>query len=280
MIAGEEIIETYPHPDPAVGPPLPVQFSASTNNDDDAASLDDPITATIRPLLYRMYVAAHILQLTPEARYSALVLLHRYSHAVHRRTGTLKQRPTRWVAAACIFLATKSEEEPRRLRDMINLAYMLLALNEDEKSEDSSAIIIMENEPPLDERYWDSKKTLVETEQTVLRWLGFDVFVPHPHRAVALLLQHLPTEKQALLEPIASRRLNDGLFHGPALRHGALELAAGAIELAQQEVQEILPHMGQGWWTRYGVSDEVIRKVVQNLQDATDLLKRLCLEKA
>jgi hypothetical protein len=261
--------------DPALGALL--QLPSPTNSDDEAPT-DDPITEKIRPLLYRMYVAAHILKLGTEARYSALVLLHRYVHAVHRLHGKL-QRPTRWVAAACIFLATKSEEEPRRLRDMINLAHMVLADNEDKKYD--STIINMDKEPPsLDEGYWDTKKKIIETEQAVLRWLGFDAFVPHPHRAVALMLQHLPPGKQELLAPIVDRRLNDGLFHGPALRHGMLELATAAIELAQQELGEsMLPHMDQGWWKRYGVSDEDIRKATKHLQEATDLLKRICVGK-
>jgi hypothetical protein len=258
--------------DPALGALL--CLPSPTGDEGGHTGAVDPITEKIRPLLYRIYVATHILKLETETRYSALVLLHRYAHAVHRRHGKLQQ-PTRWVGAACIFLATKSEEEPRRLRDMINLAHMVLADNNSETFD--STIINMDKEPPpLDEGYWDTKKKIVETEQTVLRWLGFDAFVPHPHRAVALMLQHLPPDKQELLAPIVDRRLNDGLFHGPALRHRVLELAVGAIELAQQELGETMPHMELGWWKRYRVSDGEIKKAMTNLQEATGLLKHPC----
>lgn len=259
--------------DPALRAPL--QLPSSTGGRDDGDRADETITETIRPLLYRMYIAAQILKLGTEARYSALVLLHRYVHAIYRRNGKLR-RPTQWVAAACLFLATKSEEEPRRLRDMINLAHMVLGDNEDEKFNDDSVLISLDKEPPpLDEGYWDSKKKIVETEQTVLRWLGFDAFVSHPHRAVALLLQHIPPTKQASIAAIAGRRLNDSLFHGPALRHGVLAMASGAIELAQREVGETMPQMGTGWWKRYGVTDEKIRKAMQDITEATDRLRRL-----
>ena len=254
----------------------------------DVVGLDDvvDVTTVLRPLVCRMYIACTILRLGTETRYAALVYLHRYFHATmtreQPRTGSVLQRPSPWVAAACLFLATKSQEEPRRLRDVINLAHILLdesttttsGLNE----EANGAIICIDKEPPLlDETYWELKKKLVETEQIVLRWLGFDLFVPHPHRTVALMIRHLPTAHQDLIFPEAARRLNDALFSmgGSALRHNTLELATAAIELAQQRVgrDKVDRRTPEGWWRRYNVSDANHRQAMNDLEAATVGLK-------
>jgi Cyclin, N-terminal domain len=263
----------------------PLQGSILRKMGDDGANVvaDDllDVTTILRPLVCRMYIACTILRLGTETRYAALVYLHRYFHATmtreQPRTGSVLQRPSPWVAAACLFLATKSQEEPRRLRDVINLAHILLdeststsGLNE----EANGAIICIDKEPPLlDETYWELKKKLVETEQIVLRWLGFDLFVPHPHRTVALMIRHLPSAHQDLIFPEAARRLNDALFSmgGSALRHNTLELATAAIELAQQRVgrdreDRITP---EGWWRRYNVSDANHRQAMDDLEAAT-----------
>ena len=248
------------------------------------------VTTLLQPLLCRMYIACTILRLGTEARYAALVYLHRYFHATttRKRAGTVVERPSPWVAAACLFLATKSQEEPRRLRDVINLAHILLdettttpatsgGIN---KAGSGKTIIGIDKEPPLlDETYWELKKKLVETEQIVLRWLGFDLFVPHPHRTVSLMIRHLRKAHQDLIFPEAARRLNDALFSmgGSALRHSTLELATAAIELAQQHVarntvDRIIP---EGWWRRYIVSDATQRQAMDDLEAATFGLKGL-----
>jgi hypothetical protein len=270
----------------------------------------DPITPVIRPLLYRMYIACHILRLGTEARFSALVFLHRYATAVaaHKgndallRSTTSSHEDWKWVAAACLFLACKAEEEPRRLRDVINLAHMLLSTSTDDKNngkKNTTVVTLKEDPPHLNEAYWAAKKKIVETEQVVLRWLAFDVSVSHPHRAVHLLLLETTTEKESslsarnqLLLPIAFRRLNDALFHAPALKLGVLELACAAIELAKEEEKELRHQSAEdssgssinlrndkGCWKKYNISEQGLFKAKTHLIEATAFLKE-CADKA
>lgn len=258
--------------DPALGAPL--RYSKNTGHADillHSKSADVEISETLKPLLFRMYIACEILRLGTEARYAALVYLHRYCIAIYENTGKV-ELPSQYVAAACLFLATKSQEEPRRLRDVINLAQVIL----DGIGQQDIKVISLDTEPPLlDETYWALKKKLVETEQSVLRWLGFDLFVPHPHRTVSLMIRHLPSTHQDLIFPEAARRLNDALFMVSALRHPTLALSTAAIELAHRHLgQEIEPVTREGWWRRYNVSDHEHRQAMDDLEAATAALKR------
>lgn len=240
----------------------PLEPSVSTNDH----------TPQIRPLLYRMYIACYILRLGTEARFSALVFLHRYIRAVAKENTKNSHDRTdwRWVCAACLFLACKASEEPRRLRDVINLAHMM-------EWNETDGTINLQGEPPhLNEQYWEAKKKIVETEQVVLRWLAFDVSVSHPHRAVFLLLEKEGTRDE--LMPVAFRRLNDILFHGPALQHSVLELASAAIELAREEVQVGNADMNEttvteNWLKQYNISNESFLTTKNHLIEATNLLK-------
>jgi hypothetical protein len=188
-------------------------------------SLDAPICESLAPsdvishdrnvraALCNLLCSAQLLKLSVETVYSAAVLLHRYHLAVSAAASATvsKYDPNDWIVAACLFLACKNEEEPRRLRDVINCAHMIHAeyayataagVVEDEdftqqqkqqQLEESRAVAVTlhynPQPPDLDESYWKAKAKVVQVEQVVLRWLEFDVLVAHPHRAVVLLVQ-------------------------------------------------------------------------------------------
>ena len=123
------------------------------------------------------------------------------------------------ILVCCIFLACKVEEEPRRLRDFINLSQMLSwdevggKVQKEESVKKTSSystddakldrekphhsLLYWKKDPPdLDERYWSIKECIVTTEQHVLRWLAFDVCVSHPHRAIVALIQQQQREQR------------------------------------------------------------------------------------
>jgi hypothetical protein len=119
------------------------------------------------PVLSRMYIASDILRFQPETRFSALVFLHRYAITIdeeriqrHRSISDWK-----WIAAVCLFLACKAEEEPRRLRDVINLVKMLFICEGN-----GNTVTMKEHPPNLNEDYWKAKAKIIETEQIVLRY--------------------------------------------------------------------------------------------------------------
>lgn len=172
--------------------------------------------------LCRMYVASQAMELGTESRFTGLVLFHRYVRQFYRSVQEKKhlQQTSRevmkqisshlgTVAAACLFLGCKMEEEPRRIRDVMNLSHILKfsfgdieksvpTANEDDsdaptKKSSSEPVTIIElpSPPPLDETYWIAKEQMVSTEQHVLRMIQFDTSVCHPHRCVLIIMEIL-----------------------------------------------------------------------------------------
>lgn len=229
-------------------------------------------TSEILPILSRLYIACEILQVKPETRFSVLIFLHRYTVSIGKRRSEYKSiQDWKWIAVACLFLGTKAEEESRRMRDVINLGEMLFSSNNNNKDK-GNEVTISESPPDLNEAYWEAKTKLVETEQIVLRWLGFDLSVSHPHRAVVLLLESHPLREK--LMPVAFRRLNDALFYGPALKHNVLTLACAAIDLAQEEINTHTDEsLSKGWNEQYNLKEAELSRVKSILNNATDYLK-------
>ena len=322
-----------PNTDLSFRAPLGRQAASASMICQETASSSSNVVEPI--LLYKMYLGCHILRLGSEARYSALVFLHRYHIATNTRTQNehKNNKDLKWVAAACLFLACKTEEQPRRLRDVINLAQMLFSSSESLEDDDggsgnSSNVnrsgskkgkLLDDNEmavatkiiklqpkllPDLNQEYWDCKKQIVKTEQDLLRWLSYDTSVSHPHRLVTILLLEGETSsnnQSKLIIPFAFRRLNDGLFFQPALRHPILELAVAAIELAISEIEEsgsesedsktqgddttdntpssscmgTIKTLLDKYYKRYKLSKEDAHQAKQDLEEATKRLKRI-----
>ena len=277
--------------------PYPASISSGSTSDGDhhapggcpalqeddgySAALSPNAKCTLQSILCRMYASAEVMELGSETRFTALVLFQRYYFAsnvgVHflpqqqlpedqqqgSGSGSGASMPEKWrehlgtVAAACLFLGCKVEEEHRRIRDVINLSHMMdfagarhangSSTKGDGQCTSSNGKIHVhiheaDSPPDLDDEYWKTKERIVATEQEVLRMLRFDTSVSHPHRAVLLILDGLGInvmvvhdEGQSLVKE-SFTTLNDALFYPPALRHNVLPLACGAIQWAANHI--------------------------------------------
>ncbi|KAL7548797.1 hypothetical protein ACHAWF_012052 [Thalassiosira exigua] len=211
-------------------PPLIEKGTApcAQRNGEKSTAIDGRI---IHHLLCRLYVASETMGLGSESRFTGLVLFHRYVRHFHHLVQQRQQKRSQeqstqerdqmkshlgTVAAACLFLGCKQEEDPQRIRirDVINLSHVLSFSSWDDE-DDASAPLDLEGQeklnslrrvakcrgpitiaekpepPPLDETYWAAKEQIVSTEQHVLRMIQFDTTVCHPHRCVLIIMETL-----------------------------------------------------------------------------------------
>lgn len=219
----------------------------------------------LQPLLHKLWVASQALKLDPETRFTSLVILHRY-HARQLRVPVHDHENDddyKWIGAAALVLGMKAEEQVRRLRDVINMAHMLdFGLH----SPTSPILMDVPNQPPeLNSEYWKAKEQIVATEQEVLRVLQFDTLVSHPHRLVLLLIDQLPVEFPPDIAAKAWTRLNDALFHAPALTHTALTLACAAIALVHNIAEQA---------KLFGDKVGDVKAAMRDLNEATEQLRK------
>ncbi|PIN13932.1 CDK9 kinase-activating protein cyclin T [Handroanthus impetiginosus] len=147
---------------------------------------------------------------------TAMVLCHRFflcrSHASHDRF---------LIATAVLFLASKSEETPRALNDVLRMSCETL------HKQDFTFLSYM---LPIDwfERY---RERILEAEQLILTTLNFELNVQHPYESLTSTLQKLGFS-QSVLVNLALNLVSEGLRSSLWLQFKPHQIAAGAAYLA------------------------------------------------
>ncbi|TKR68355.1 hypothetical protein L596_024347 [Steinernema carpocapsae] len=107
---------------------------------------------------------------------TAMVFMHRF-FSIH----SMKKFDARDIAAACLFLAGKSEECPRKLEHIVQVWWYLK----------------FSKQIPLDKnRYPDAAQLIVTLENCILQTLGFDLSVQVPHGHVLSAMNNLKISKK------------------------------------------------------------------------------------
>ncbi|KAM5247119.1 cyclin-L2 [Ctenodactylus gundi] len=154
------------------------------------------------------------------------------------------------VSMACVHLASKIEEAPRRIRDVINVFHRLRHLREKKKP-----VPLL-----LDQDYVNLKNQIIKAERRVLKELGFCVHVKHPHKIIVMYLQVLECERNQHLVQTAWNYMNDSLRTDVFVRFQPESIACACIYLAARTLEIPLPNRPH-WFLLFGATEEEIQEI-------------------
>ncbi|KAG8505511.1 Cyclin-L2 [Galemys pyrenaicus] len=154
------------------------------------------------------------------------------------------------VSMACVHLASKIEEAPRRIRDVINVFHRLRRLREKKKP-----VPLL-----LDQDYINLKNQIIKAERRVLKELGFCVHVKHPHKIIVMYLQVLECERNQHLVQTAWNYMNDSLRTDVFVRFQPESIACACICLAARTLEIPLPNRPH-WFLLFGATEEEIQEI-------------------
>lgn len=158
----------------------------------------------------------------------------------------------RSLATAALALASKLEEHPRKLQEVIQAFYRLQM--RELKEDDGTPSYGGRPTPHLDvsqREFADVKTEVVRAERSILRELGFEVklVLEHPHRYVLEYVDLLKGRR--MLAQKAWAYLNDSLGTTLCCSHQPDEIAAASLFLAARSLGLKLPSKPP-WWEALG----------------------------
>eukprot|EP01066_Platyproteum_vivax_P006348 Platyproteum_vivax@DN2142_c0_g1_i1.p1 len=201
---------------------------------------------------------------------SGQVIFHRFFYRQ-----SLTKFDARRTAAACLFIATKIEEDPRRLHSVVQVMHHC------EQRERKRLPPI----PPLERgssKYRHILGEIQKAERIILRELGFQIGIvlDHPHK---FLMQFLAALQHLDIRRVAVRSwgyCNDSLRTTCCCHYLASTIAVAAIYLACCDLAVSLP-LQPPWWSVFDVEwcdIEAICTQILDLYNAKDIRYQDVLE--
>ncbi|XP_031519148.1 cyclin-L2 isoform X3 [Papio anubis] len=211
-----------------------------------SSGLDTDTETDLRVVGCELIQAAGILLRLPQvAMATGQVLFQRFFY-----TKSFVKHSMEHVSMACVHLASKIEEAPRRIRDVINVFHRLRQLREKKKP-----VPLL-----LDQDYVNLKNQIIKAERRVLKELGFCVHVKHPHKIIVMYLQVLECERNQHLVQTSWNYMNDSLRTDVFVRFQPESIACACIYLAARTLEIPLPNRPH-WFLLFGATEEEIQEI-------------------
>ncbi|CAI4229532.1 unnamed protein product [Auanema sp. JU1783] len=171
---------------------------------------------------------------------------------------------------ACLLLASKIEEAPRRPRDVFNVYCRLEQLHKIWQTgrkvtkEDTARM----RPRAVDASYVNTKNHIIKAERRLMATLGFVVHVKHPHKLICSYIFILNQAHRLDLIQKAWSYMNDGLRTDMFVRYTPETIACACIFLAARTVepQIPLPKTPSHWFDLLGASEKDVRDIASTLQ--------------
>ena len=147
------------------------------------------------------------------------------------------------VAATAIFLATKVEENYRKMRELVvaccRVAQKQPNLVVDEQSKE----------------YWKWRDTILHNEDLLLEALCFDLQLEQPHRILLDLMRFYDIQENKQLRNASWAFVNDSLITTLCLQLSPRVIAGSALYMGVKVAGVALPddERGRSWWEQLGI---------------------------
>lgn len=220
--------------------------SAFKETPSQADGLDIETETDLRILGCELIQTAGILLKLPQvAMATGQIYLQRFYYSK-----SFVRYPMETMAMGSIYLASKVEEKPCRIRDVINVFHHIKQVR---AQKTISPLIV-------DQNYIELKNQVIKAERRILKELGFCVHVKHPHKLIVVYLQLLQYEKNRQLMQMAWNYMNDALRTDVFMRFPPETIACACIYLTARKIGLPLPN-NPHWFLLFRVSEEEIREV-------------------
>jgi len=221
---------------------LPLEKLSATPSNKDG--LNEEIEMQIRSLGCEMIqLAGKLLKLPQVAMATGCVLFQRFYYAK-----SFIRIPFDITAMSCICLASKIEEAPRRIRDIINVFNHIKQIR---AGKTIQPVV-------LDTNYINLKNQIIKAERRVLKELGFCVHVKHPHKIIVMYLKWLELDSFRELLQMSWNFMNDSLRTDVFVRYPPETIAVACIYLSARKLKEPLPK-NPSWFEVLGVEEDDIK---------------------
>lgn len=204
--------------------------------------------------------AGILLKLPQVVMITGQIILHRY---FYRRS--LQKDDAFTVAMGCILLASKIEEKPKILREIILVFFYMYQKRNNFK---------IKNMVLGGTRYVEWKDVLVNIERVILKELGFTFYntIDHPHKYIIYMVNML--DGPAVLAQKAWNYLNDSMRLDLILRYSEEKIACSVVFMAARFLKIPLPEDEPGPWWKLFVSDiNIIYNICGRILDLYELPK-------
>lgn len=213
-----------------------------------------------KELIYRQQAANLIqdmgqrLQVTQLCINTAIVYMHRF-YMFH----SFQKFHRNAMAAACLFLAAKVEEQPRKLEHVIKVSN--ICQNKDSQVDTTS------------EEYLNEAHQLVINESILLQTLGFDLTVDHPHTNVVKTCQLVKATKD-LAQTSYFLATNSLHLTTMCLLYKSTIVACVCVHLACKWSKWEIPSSNEGkewfWYMDKSVTTELLEELTQEFLNILD----------
>ncbi|KDP32550.1 hypothetical protein JCGZ_14762 [Jatropha curcas] len=169
------------------------------------------------------------------------------------------------VAASCVWLASKLEENPRKSRQVIIVFHRM------ECRRENLPMVFLDL---TSKKFAELKMELSRTERHILKEMGFICHVEHPHKFISnyLVTLELPEDSKQELGQEAWNLANDSLRMTLCVRFKSEVVACGVVYAAARRFQVPLPE-NPPWWKAFDADKSGINEVCRVLAHLYSLPK-------